>query len=365
MQVVFRVDASLEAGAGHVMRCLTLANALRAENVICRFICRVLPGNLIAMINQRGYEVLSLPPIATKPMHPAEKGPYAGWLGVSWREDANQSLAAMATFEMPEWVVVDNYALDEQWERAVRAGCRRVFVIDDLANRRHDADILLDQTYGRERTDYLGLVDPECKLRCGVEYVLLRPEFDEWRSRSRCRRVTPKLMRILVSLGGVDFTNLSRRILLALDQCDLPSDVQICVVLGESSPWIADIQQLAKQARINIEIQVAVSNMAELLSGCDLAIGAAGSSAWERCCLGVPTLMLVLADNQSEIATKLSNEGVAMILPTGADLEARVISSVQLFLADPVSLKYMSDKAAAMVPSSGVKRLVQDTMGIQ
>ena len=363
MQVVFRVDASLETGAGHVMRCLTLADALRADGAPSCFVSREHPGNLIALVRQHGYEVLPLPAVTMASYHAVDSEPYARWLGLPWQEDAVQTLAEMTARGTPEWLVVDHYALDERWECAVRAGCRNLLVIDDLANRRHDADILLDQTFGRQQADYQGLLNPGCELRCGVENVLLRPEFDDWRARSLARRSSPVLKRILVSLGGVDKDNTSREILLALDRCGLPSDVEICLVLGESSPWVSEMRQLAGQLKTKVELKVAVANMAELLAGCDLAIGAAGTSAWERCCLGVPTLMLVLSDNQQEIAARLSSTGAAELLPPESDLPAGLAAAVQRFLADPGCLLRMSERAAALVPCSGAGRLARVMTG--
>jgi len=363
MQVVFRVDASLESGAGHVMRCLTLADVLRENGAVCRFVCRAHPGNLIAFVQQNGYHVLVLP---RAPDHPSA-GPaaetYAGWLGVTWQDDASQTLATLTAASTKDWLVVDHYALDERWERAVSASFRRVLVIDDLANRRHDADILLDQTFGRDARDYRELTNHACELRCGIEHVLLRAEFDQWRHSSLERRERPRLKRLLVSLGGVDKDNISSEILLALEQCELPAEVEICVVLGESAPWIAEVRQLVQRLSSKIELRVAASNMAELLAGCDLAIGAAGTSAWERCCLGVPTLMLVLADNQREIAARLSATGAAQLLKSGPGLQEQLVDAVTALQSDPGRLLAMSQRAAALVPRSGAGRLARDMVG--
>jgi UDP-2,4-diacetamido-2,4,6-trideoxy-beta-L-altropyranose hydrolase len=361
MQVVFRVDASHEVGAGHVMRCLTLADALRANGAICRFVCREHPGNLIALVQARGYEVVTLPAAAI--MLGDDAQPYASWLGSTWQDDAAQTLVAMRDCANLQWLVVDHYALDERWENVVGGACQRLLVIDDLANRRHNADIVLDQTFGRQPEDYRGLTHQRCELRCGVANVLLRPEFDEWRAGSLARRTSATLKRILISLGGVDKDNISRQILLALDQCELSTDVEVCVILGESSPWVADMRQLLGTLKYKIELRVAVNNMAELLAGCDLAIGAAGSSAWERCCLGVPTIMMVLADNQQEIAARLSSTGAAQLLMPGPDLEEGLVDAIQSIMADPTGLKRMSARAAELVPCSGAAMLARYMTG--
>lgn len=362
-----RVDASHLAGAGHVMRCLTLADALRETGMATRFVCREHPGNLISFIQGRGYPVDSLPaapaPAHTLTISAGSEDPYQLWLGVCWEDDASQTRSAIEASGIPAWLVVDHYAIDERWERALRSAIGRLLVIDDLANRHHDADILVDQTVGRLASDYQALVNPGCELRCGVENVLLRTEFDRWRERSLARREAPALRRILVSLGGVDRDNTSRDVLLLLDECVLPPDVEICVILGASSPWVSDIRELAQRLRNRTELKVAVTDMAAHLATADLVIGAAGTSAWERCCLGVPTLMLMLADNQKDIAARLSSMGAARLLPAGPAFRASLVQAVRELLEDPRLLREMSDRAAALVPGSGAGRLARIMAG--
>lgn len=362
MQIAFRVDASLQSGTGHVMRCLTLANALREQGATCRFICRAQAGDLIDLLREQEYEVLTLAVPPSNPTQADYAAPYADWLITTWQTDARQTQAALSAVGSQDWLVVDHYALDAQWELAVADTSRHLLVIDDLANRQHYADLLLDQTFERKNAAYQPLVNPECELRCGVQYVLLRPEFDAWRARSLESRESAKLQRVLISLGGVDQANISRDILLALRDPRLPAGLEICLVLGDSSPWIEEMHRLSENMP-GVELKVAAHNMAELLSHCDLAIGAAGSSAWERCCLGVPTLMLVLADNQQEIATQLAAAGAAKLLTLGPDLHEQIVSAVQTINA--AQLGEMSRKSAALVPGSGVKCIVQAMMETQ
>ena len=361
-KIAFRVDASLQSGAGHVMRCLTLANALRARGATCRFVCRSQPGDLVDLLREHEHEVLMLAMPSTNSAKTASAVPYADWLLTSWQTDAEQTQAALSAAGSQDWLVVDHYALDAQWELAVSGTSRHLLVIDDLAIRQHHADLLLDQTFDRKSADYQSLVNPECELRCGIEYVLLRPEFDIWRARSLAQRVSPHLKQVLISLGGVDLANISRDILLAFRDPRLPADLEICLVLGASSPWIEEMRRLSETIP-GVELKVAVDNMAELLANCDLAIGAAGSSAWERCCLGVPTLMLVLADNQCEIALQLSATGAAQLLTPGPDLHEQLVHSIEAIKANPDQLGEMSRQAAALVPGSGVGRIVQAMMG--
>lgn len=358
-QVAFRVDASIDSGAGHVMRCLTLAQALRQQGAVCRFVCREHPGHLIAHIREQGHEVLTLPAASCAPTAAKADG-FAHWLGADWTEDARQTQTALAAFSVQDWLVVDHYGLDEQWERAVRTCGRRLLVIDDLANRRHDADVLLDQTFDRDVGDYLGLTNPACEHRCGIDNVLLRHEFEQWRPHSLARRTHPRLERIVISMGGVDKDNITRDILLAIQRDEQLSDLAVCVVLGTNAPWVDDIRKLAEQSCPRVDVQVAAANMAELLANCDLAIGAAGTSSWERCCLGVPTLMLVLADNQREIAARLSKAGAARLLQPGPNLQQQVIDALTAWRTAPEGLHVMSEVAASLVPHSGAGRLARD-----
>lgn len=348
MNIAFRVDSSLRIGSGHAMRCLALAEALRERAAYCVFVARAQPGDSLCKIESRGFEVRRLED-APAPAEPLLG--YNEWLGASWEDDAAQTRQVLADREAWDWLVVDHYAIDRRWELATRAIRRRLLVIDDLADRPHEADLLLDQTLGRAPADYAALVNTGCKLRCGVEYVLLRPEFAAWRPDSMARRAAAPLGQIMVNLGGIDLDNLTRRVLLALDACAWPG--RVLVVLGAASPWTDDIRMLALEVRLEVDIYVGVDNMAELMAASDLAIGAAGSSAWERCCLGLPTLMLVLARNQQEIADELARVGAARLLPSDARLERALVAGIAALSSDVSSLREMSRSAAALVPAGG------------
>lgn len=341
------------------MRCLTLAQALRHQGAVCRFVCRGQPGHLIAHIREQGHEVLVLPAATPRAPTTAPADGFAHWLGTDWSEDARQTRAALAAFGVQDWLVVDHYGLDEQWERAIRPCGRRLLVIDDLVNRRHDADILLDQTFGRDPRDYRDLTNPACEHRCGIGNVLLRHEFEQWRPHSLARRTHPRLERIIISMGGVDKDNMTRDVLVAIQDGEPLANVGVCVVLGANSPQIQDIRELTQRGPTRVDVRVAASNMAELLANCDLAIGAAGTSSWERCCLGVPTLMLVLADNQREVAARLSEAGAARLLQPGPGFQQQVIEALTALRTAPEGLRSMSEVAASLVPRSGAGQLAR------
>ncbi|HEX5737207.1 MAG TPA: UDP-2,4-diacetamido-2,4,6-trideoxy-beta-L-altropyranose hydrolase, partial [Hydrogenophaga sp.] len=293
MDVVFRVDASLQMGAGHVMRCLTLADALVAKGAVCQFISCGHEGNLIDLVRGRGYTTHTFHPRASLPKLPGDLA-HACWLGNTQAQDAEYCASFLAA-QRPEWLIVDHYALDARWERAMTLHYQKLLAIDDLADRPHACDLILDQTFGREAQDYRSLVSANCRVLCGSQYVLLRPEFAALRPYSLQRRARPALRQLLVTMGGVDKDNATGRVLQALSVCPLPSDCQITVIMGSTAPWLEDVRSQAQGMSWPTQVLAGIRDMAQVMANCDLAIGAAGSTSWERCCLGVPTIMLVLA----------------------------------------------------------------------
>lgn len=359
MNVVFRVDASLGIGTGHVMRCLTLADALRKDGASCRFVCRPHPGHLIEFIRERGFEVVALAAPTSEIWE--ETGPdHAAWLGTDWRSDALKVLAAIGE-EKPDWLIVDHYALDARWERELRGACGKIMVIDDLADRPHDCDLLLDQNLGCAGAHYAALVPQRCELLVGPHNALLRPEFAQLRAASLLRRRHGELQSILVTMGGVDKDNVTGQVLDALAECDLPSDATITVVMGPTAPWLDHVRAAAANMPQPIRVLVNVRDMARLMADTDLAIGAAGTTSWERCCLGVPSLVLAIADNQRPIAEALDAAGVACYAPpsnndTTFDLKA-FFASVARLAFDVDRRNMMIESAAALTDGRGASRV--------
>lgn len=322
MHVAFRADASLQIGTGHVMRCLTLADALRERGASCTFVCRPHLGHLLAFIAQRGHQALALPELQ-EGAQPNHNGTAHGhWLGTDWTTDAKdtqRALSAHMSGQHVDWLVVDHYALDARWEEALRPQAQSIMAIDDLADRPHACDLLLDQNLGRTEADYGGLLKGDTTTLVGPQYALLRPEFAALRSKSLARRQgEPQLRRLLVTMGGVDKYNATSQVLSALQSCSLPADLRVTVAMGQHAPWLAQVRAQAAQIPWPTEVLVGVNNMAQLMAESDLAIGAAGSTAWERCCLGLPTIQVVLAQNQEAIAQALSNAGAALMLKAKA-----------------------------------------------
>ena len=337
MQAVFRVDSSNQMGAGHLMRCLTLADELQKQNYKITFICRELTGNLISLIK---YSALALP----KDDNFQSDDLYINWLGATQEQDAKQTLEFIP--KNTDLLVVDSYTLDETWHKQLRPCVKKIMVIDDLADRNFDCDSLLNQNLGSKKEDYKNKVSNDCQLLLGCEYTLLRPEFTQLRGQAlEKRKNTKAIENILISVGGSDINNLTYDILQ-----DIPDQLNITVVLGASSPYNEIIQEYAKDK--NITVIVDSSNMAELMLDADLSIGAGGATSWERCCLGLPTLLFVTANNQIKIAENLEKlKAVKIVNNLKQDLE--------LTLGDFNLWQQMSTESANICDGLGVKKVVE------
>lgn len=345
------------------MRCVTLADALHAEGAECHFICREHPGHLLDHVARRGHLVHALPmtpPEAALQAGGAPSSTYSSWLGADWRVDASECQVILRAIR-PDWLVVDHYALDARWEAFLRPACQRVAVVDDLVDRPHDCELLVDQTLGRRPQDYAALVPRQCTLLTGAVHALLRPDFMQLRDYSLARRKANTVERLLVSMGGIDRDNATGRVLEALERCSLPLHCRITVVMGGTAPWLDSVRQQAVAMTRRTEVLVEVSNMAQLMADSDLSIGAAGSTSWERCCLGVPTLMLVLAANQRDVASALERAGAAIVLGHAAEAPARIGQSLG-HLLDGHRLRDMSLAASRITDGRGTQTAVRQLL---
>jgi UDP-2,4-diacetamido-2,4,6-trideoxy-beta-L-altropyranose hydrolase len=336
MKVVFRVDASLQMGTGHVMRCLTLANELKQQNHEIVFICRDLTDNLNLFIK---YPVLALP----KNDNFQSDGLYLNWLGATQEQDAQQTIKAIP--KNTDLLIVDSYALDEIWHKKLRPHTKKIMVIDDLADRQFDCDMLLNQNLGTQIEDYKDKVPNDCELLLSCDYALLRPEFSNLREKALIKRQnTKEIKNILISMGGSDITNKTYEILQ-----DISDNLNIVVVLGGSSPHNKMIISYAKDKE-NIKVLIDVDNISGLMFDADLAIGAGGSTSWERCCLGLPTLLYVLAENQRKIAENLERLDAVKIVDNLKVNLQNILNNLHFWQA-------MSKNAQTVCDGIGVKRI--------
>ena len=360
MRVVVRADASLQIGTGHVMRCLTLATGLADRGAQVDFICRAHEGNLIALIEQRGFRVITLLCASGADKASLDQPVHAHWLGCDWQTDAQQSLGAI--FGMVDWLIVDHYALDHRWETAMRPKCARIMCIDDLADRSHDCDLLLDQSLGRCSQDYAHLVPEPAKLLLGPKYALLRPEFAQWRDASLARRETPQLRHILVTMGGVDSDNVTGRVLAALQGQETTTLDKITVVLGPHAPWREQVTKQAAAMPVPTQVLSGVDNMAELMASCDLIIGAGGSTTWERCALGVPSILIILAENQRTIGVSLEKSGAALVVDPEQSFCSQFCDALK-HGHDLEKLQNIIQACAAICDGTGQETVVSELVG--
>lgn len=355
MKVAFRADASLAIGSGHVMRCLTLADALKVRGAQCVFLSRDHPGHLHQVVETRGYSLLNLGGVSA--LADPSTVTYADWLGVDPKRDAIDTQNWLADLAV-DWLIVDHYGLDATWEHAMRPVCGQIMAVDDLANRNHAVDVLLDQNLGKTEANYGGLVAATCKLMIGPHYALLRPEFAALRVKSLSRRRDGRLRKLLVTMGGVDLQNATGAVLEALNGWGPSADLEVTVVMGPSAPWRDLVIQQAQCLSFPTEVLVDVQCIGEMMHDADLAIGAAGGTAWERCCLGLPTLQLVLAENQRPIANALQQAGAARLLEF-AELGTSLSVAMNQLVQDPTQMIRMSSAAANVVDGQGTMRVAR------
>lgn len=322
-KIAIRADASPHIGTGHVIRCLTLADELARHDAKVAFICRNIPPTLQTMVRQRGHDLHLLPDVSQSNVN-AELA-HAEHLDTSWDIDAQQTLHALDADGGADWLILDHYALDARWERAARPGAENIMVIDDLMDRPHDCELLLDQTLGRQPPDYANLIPQGTQLLLGPQYALIRPQFRRLRpSALRRRAENGSLRRILVSFGGNDLHGLTTVALRAINRSAQKATVE--VALGTENPQAMCLTDMACEMTQEIIFHDFSSDMARLMHDADLAIGAAGTSSWERCCLGLPTVILILADNQREGAMALQKAGAATA--TEADTEPQKLLQI-------------------------------------
>ena len=360
LRIVFRTDANQQIGTGHFMRCLTLADELRLQNAEISFVARRLPTHLQQMLIERAFKYYALN--GFEDAKPIDELPHASWLQTSQANDADLTLALLGAGTW-DWLVVDHYALDYRFEKPMRSLAQNILVIDDLADRVHDCDALLDQNLGRSESDYDGLVNLHASKLIGPHYALLRPEFVQLRPQSLTRRIRPQLKNILITMGGVDNDNATGQVLQALFSCgNLPNDLRITVVMGTDAPYLDEVQLQAALMPWPTTVLVGIKNIAECMSDSDLCIGAAGSTSWERCCLGLPTIQLTLAINQSKAANALIQmEAVLGIMRTSKFLDDLKLMIEKI---DPIQLFNLSSRSAQVTNGVGAGLVCKHLMNL-
>tara|TARA_B100000787_G_scaffold170061_1_gene163750 strand:- start:9124 stop:11271 length:2148 start_codon:yes stop_codon:yes gene_type:complete len=318
VNIAFRVDASYEIGSGHVVRSLVLADTITAQGCRVVFVCRILDGHLISLIRSRGFEVVVLGNGATS----TKSATTTDWLGVSQQDDAKHTIENLKD-RLIDILFVDHYSLDTAWETLIRPHVVSIVVIDDLANRDHNCDFLIDQNFRHDNFScYEALVPNTCKTLLGLRYAILAPEYRASRKILLAR--SGIINRVLVYFGGTDWQNMTTLALKALSQDEF-SFLEVDVVVGSNYPFLSDLKELISR-RPKTYLHQSLPNLASLMGVADLAIGAGGTTMWERMCMGLPALVISLADNQLPACEALQKEDLIHYLGSYNDVSEGMLS---------------------------------------
>ncbi len=309
----FRVDASLIIGKGHVARCLTLAKELKERGVRVIFICRNLLGGMKEEISREGYAICLLKSKNKKEFESKSDPAHAHWLGVSWREDAEDTSKILK--ECVEWLIVDHYGIDYRWHEVLRNKTKKILVIDDIADRKLDCDVVINQTYPYHMDMYQDLLPATSIQLLGTHYAILRQEFSNIRTKAiQERKKQKKLERILLVLGGgQQGCELTALVLSELLEYEGFNHVVFDVVLSYGDKENREIKKTVTRAK-NVNWHENTNNISKLMKNSSISITSAGGTTWERICLGVFSFVIVTAEHQKKIARTLCDRGYEVCL---------------------------------------------------
>ncbi|WP_296182528.1 UDP-2,4-diacetamido-2,4,6-trideoxy-beta-L-altropyranose hydrolase [Pseudomonas sp. UBA1879] len=353
MRVLIRADASIAIGSGHIARCLTLANVLRNGGAEVTFACRQLPGHLLQRLRDQGYVAHGLPE-----RYPQERNDADIEAGLPWEADIAALTGVVADTPRFDWLIVDHYGLDAQWERAARRFTHRLMALDDLANRPHAVDLLLDQNVSAQALPaaYAQWLDSHCQTLFGPRFALLRDEF-------QCQPIVikPKVKRVLVNFGGFDAACQVQATLRVLERFD---DLQVDAVAGMHNPQWAAMTAMAK-AHPNWRLHTLVDDFFGLMQQADLFIGAGGGTTWERAALGLPTICISVAHNQQLNARLLAEAGVHRYLGAHERLApAQLTAAIAGLIDDAPQRQAFAERSRALVDGFGARRVADALSGL-
>lgn len=305
MKIVIRADASVFIGSGHIMRCLVIAKILINNGHYVTFLTRPQKGDFVDYIMQQGIEVVELEK-AENEIKPKATSDYAAWLQTTWLEDANDFISKTGNVDL---VVVDHYGIGKEWEQYVTESLNcKIFAIDDLV-REHYADLILDQTFGRENIEYVTNTK-ETKMLTGSQYSLLAPEYSKLRLQAEKKECLSSKYKVLVTMGAIDTPNVTLKVLSVLSKLN---NIEVTVLLSPRAPHYESVVLFCKKQPHITHVDFS-DDVANLMLAHDIAIGAPGSTSWERACLGLPSIIIPIADNQIDIADNIAKAGAAIKL---------------------------------------------------
>ncbi len=329
-------DCGPRIGGGHVMRCLTLARALMAKGAAVAFAANPPAQSVLTAFGPRELTVYSVSDDL---------------------QEAVPQAAAFAEAFRADWVLLDHYRLSIEQEVGLREP-RRMAVLDDLADRPRPADLVVNPGYGVLPGNYAGLVPRGAVVMAGPEFALVRPEFSACRDQTlERRREGGHLRHVLISLGLTDVEGITARVVRALKPH--LDGLILDVVLGDQAPSLVTLREEAK-TDCALRLHVDSHAMAELMSQADLAVGAGGSSVWERATLGLPTVTVVLADNQRPMAQAMAQVGLTLMVDaTAADFEAQLVGAVKRLVDDAALRRWLFEAPCHACDGKGAERVAQ------
>ena len=355
-RIAFRTDAALWIGSGHVIRCATLAQELRRVGAEVHFICRELPGNFCAWLRNQGFAVITLAP-ATEPLPPPAAGiypEYIAWLGVPLEQEIRESQDALRNLGHLDWIVVDHYALDATWEIAMTQVAQHIMAIDDLANRTHHCTLLLDQNLQSTQTRYSNLLSTDTRQLIGPRFALLPPKFSELRvGPEKPKKI---IKHLLIFMGGVDAEDITSKVMACIDFAKLSTQFKVAVVIGAGHPKRDHISTACSKLPL-VTLHIQTSKMAELMATADLMVGSPGTTTWERCCLGLPAILLSVAPNQRQNGLLIAKRRAGIYLGDATDSNiSKLTTLLPRLINHPTLISKLAANAYHLVDGQGTCR---------
>jgi len=341
-ELFVRADATVASGAGHVMRCIALAQAWKEKGGRVTFLSHCNSDNIGRRIQNEGFTFI---PIIYPYPH---------------SNDLAQLLEALTSSRrshsiIPNWVVLDGYHFDTEYQQRIRQSGHKLLVIDDIAHLGgYDADVILNQNIHSRKLRYSCNSDTQILL--GTRYALLRKEFSKYRKRKRS--VSPQVQNILVTMGGSDPNNATLQAIEAIKLLGLPR-LQVLVVSGPSNPHLQSLKSAIRESSCSMQFVEDPMNMAELMDWADIAVSLAGSTCWELAYMGLSAILVVLADHQNDVAEDFMAADAGLNLGWYGNLNCnRVVDALSYLLKDATIRQRMSDSGRAMVDGLGSERVL-------
>ena len=346
---VIRVDSGREIGFGHGMRCLTIANEIKKKEFNVLIIMNRERNNLGELFKKNGHDVSYI--INRK----------IGFKKIDVKYDLEQTKRILQKFkEKIDIFLIDHYNIDYKWEKSLRQYVRKIVVIDDLNNRKHDCDLIIDQgLHHNMKNLYVKLVPKNCKILTGPKYAILRPEFHIFRK--KLQKQNKIIKRIMISFGGSDPNNDTIKVLEGITKIK-DREFSIDVIVGKANSSHAKIQKICEKMK-KTRCYYNPEKMAKIMSKCDLAIGSGGSTTWERCCLGIPSIVSIASEDQYE-ATRILNSKKCI---KNLGMSKKKLGSDYVIAIEDMNFKKLNEmrkECLKLVDGNGTKRIMQNILSM-